>query len=168
MNQRSALLLAGTLAVATVASACTHKPEPVALSWSTACSEAWFGAANDTRDVAVSVTLDARERSTQEPTVIEFTVPDARVRIEVRKGRDAATDLCNDALETDYEPPSRQSAVAGRGRIVLDPLPAGSGPPPIGRCGVRGTLHLTGLVAEDGTTFAPIDVTSSSIGCYPG
>jgi len=54
----------------------------------------------------------------------------------------------------------------GEGSIALDPLPRG---PDRDSCGtVSGTLELTGLEAEDGTTFAPIRVTSDSIGCYAG
>jgi hypothetical protein len=36
-------------------------------------------------------------------------------------------------------------------------------------CGsTTGTLRLNGLVARDGAAFAPVEFTSSMIGCYSG
>jgi hypothetical protein len=50
----------------------------------------------------------------------------------------------------------------GSGRLEVDPPLAAS------HCGAQGRLRLDGLVASDGTRFAPIDIRTKSIGCYAG
>jgi hypothetical protein len=68
--------------------------------------------------------------------------------------------MCTDALDMASEPTERLSATDGRLEIRVT---RGTG------CGTAtGTMHLTGLVADDGTAFAPADVTSESLGCYSG
>jgi hypothetical protein len=96
----------------------------------------------------------------------EFVLPDAAVAVEVLEGEGMQMNFCTDVVNGSAEPRQRQGAVAGAGTIRLDPaLP---GHDPMGCGSVSGELELTGLEAEDGTTFAPIRVRSDSIGCYAG
>jgi hypothetical protein len=91
----------------------------------------------------VKVSIDAAERSSAEAMTQDFVLADGSAW-----------------------PWERQGAVAGEGTIRLDPaLP---GPDLMGCGSVSRELELTGLEAEDGTTFAPIRVRSDSIGCYSG
>ena len=82
------------------------------------------------------------------------------------EGENLARNFCTDMLDAASEPKVRQDAVAGQGTITLEPMPEG---PDSLSCGsVSGELELTDLEADNGTTFAPIRVTSDSIGCDSG
>ena len=159
---RSVLLVAGLLAGGS-------EEQPVELPRGDACGEASFWAATGSGDLAVTVRIDARDRSATEPTTREFTLPDPGVVVEVLEGERLWANFCTDAISTASEPRTRQAAVAGAGTVTLgattdrrlDPFGTGCG-------ATTGELELTGLEAEDGTTFAPIRVTSGSIGCYYG
>ncbi len=140
--------------------------EPVELTEGDACGDAFFWAATGSGDVAVTVAVDARDRSPADAMTRDFGVPEAGIVVEVLEGENLQRNFCNDVLDTSAEPRDRQEAVAGEGAIRLDPTLLGSDLP---HCGsVSGVLELTGLEAEDGTTFAPIRVASDSIGCYSG
>lgn len=139
----------------------------VVLSEGEACGDVYFWAASESGDVAVIVMVDARDRSTTEPTTIELALPDPTVVVEVLEGEDLSRNFCTDVIDLASEPQGRQHAVAGEGTITLGPAP--EGPSSYRSCGtVSGELVLDGLVTEDGTTFAPIAVSSDSIGCYSG
>jgi hypothetical protein len=157
--------LFGVLALA----ACGGEERPVELTAGDACGDAFFWAATDSGDVAVTVRIDARDRPPNEPTTREFALPDPAVVVEVLEGRDLQANFCNDVLSTASEPRTRQGASAGEGTIRLGPTtpvdPDYSG---FGCGGAPGDLELSGLEAEDGRTFAPIRVTSNSIGCISG
>lgn len=139
---------------------------PLELTAGDACGDAYFWATTGSGSVAVTVRIDARDRSTTEVTTEAFTLPDPAVEVEVLEGRDLGRNFCNDVIDTASEPRARQGAVAGEGTITLDP--ALEGLDPFGCGSISGQLDLTGLEAEDGTTFAPIRVSSDSIGCYAG
>ena len=139
---------------------------PVELTAGDACGDAWFWAATGSGDIAVTVSIDAVDRSSAEAMVQDFVLPDGTVTVQVLEGRGMRQNFCTDAVNGSAEPRERQGAVAGEGTIRLDPLPPG--PDPMSCGSVAGELELTGLEAEDGTTFAPIRVSSHSIGCYSG
>jgi hypothetical protein len=137
---------------------------PVALPNGDACGDAYFWAATDSGDVAVTVTVEARDRSHREATTLEFVIPDPAVEVEVLSGEQLSRNFCTDLPSSASEPQHRQPATAGEGTITLDPAPKGSA-----ACGaVTGELQVDGLVAQDGTRFAPIRISSDSIGCYAG
>ena len=138
---------------------------PVELTDGDACGDASFWAATDSGDIAVTVSIDAVDRSSAEALTQDFVLPDAAVSVEVLEGRGMSQNFCTDVVNGSAWPRERQGAVAGEGTIRLDPLPPGE---PMGCGSVSGDLELTGLEAEDGTTFAPIRVRSDSIGCYSG
>jgi hypothetical protein len=162
--------LALAIALSAVLTTCSdggpaRTPEPtIALTRSGACGDAYFWAATESGDIAVTVTVDARERSARAPTVIPFERPDDGLTIEVLRGSSLHRNLCNDAIDPDAEPTSTMPATAGRGEITLDP----AADPPDGCGTTTGTLRADGLTASDGTTFEPIAITSHSIGCYSG
>ena len=139
---------------------------PVELTDGDACGDAWFWAATDSGDIAVTVSIDAVDRSSVTALAQEFVLPHAAVSVEVLEGENLQRNFCTDVLDGSAEPRERQGAVAGEGTIRLDPLPPGLDP--MGCGSVSGELELTGLQAADGTTFAPIRVRSDSIGCYSG
>jgi hypothetical protein len=135
----------------------------VVLSQSGACGDAFFWAVTPDGTRAVTVTVEVRQRSHTAPTTIEFTVPDPLVKIEIQRGRGLAGALCSDVINTQtWHVDSRDYGVMGSGRLEVDPPLAAS------HCGAQGRLRLDGLVASDGTRFAPIDIRTKSIGCYAG
>lgn len=139
---------------------------PLELTAGEACGDAYFWATIESGDVAVTVTIEARDRSRVVATTREFVVPDATVEVQLLEGKNLGRNFCTDLPDAASEPQSRHKAIAGEGTITLDPAP--QSPDPFS-CGmVSGELELTGLKAEDGTMFAPIRVTSDSIGCYAG
>jgi hypothetical protein len=139
---------------------------PLELTAGGACGDVFFWAATESGDAAVTVRVDAVDRSTTDDTVRQFVLPDPEVSVEVLKGGVLTSNFCNDVISTSSEPVRRYGVVAGEGSIRLDP--ALRDPVPYGHPPVRGELELTGLVAEDGTAFAPIRVTSDWIGSQSG
>ncbi len=134
------------------------------LTRSGGCGDAFLWAANSNGTLAITFTVDARERRATGPTIIDFTVPDASVKVEVQRGRGLVQPFCNDVIDGNvWRVDSRRPAAAGTGRITL--AAAGAVPP---ACGARGELHAQDLVAEDGTKFDAIDIKTDSIGCYAG
>lgn len=142
---------------------------PVELTQGDGCGEAFFWAASADGRTAVVVSVRANLRSEEEPTTIPVDVPDVLVTVEVLRGEDLPQNFCTDLIRAESEPESRTDARSGKGEIVLQPQEQRGN---VG-CGSssrspNGTLHLTGVVADDGTEFAPIDVETSNIGCYSG
>ena len=138
--------------------------EDVELTQSGACGEAYFWAASENGAVAVTVSVEARDRSADEQTVIRFAVTDPGVEVKVLHGNQLHRNFCTDVIDGASEPKEAEAAAVGEGEIQLDP-PG----PEVSSCGTTsGTLRLQGLEAESGLTFAPIDVSSESIGCYAG
>lgn len=162
--------LALAIALSAVLTTCSdggpaRNPEPkIALTRSGACGDAYFWAATESGDIAVTVTVDARERSARAPTAISFEQPGDGLTIEVLRGSNLPRNLCNDVIDPDAEPTSTMPATAGHGEITLDPTAEA----PDGCGTTTGRLHADGLTAPDGTTFEPITITSHSIGCYAG
>lgn len=129
-----------------------------------ACGEAIFWAASESGDVAVTVTVEAQRRSTDMRTTIPISLPSDTVTVRILRGRNLQANFCTDVINLAWQPTSSASPSTGDGSIVLDPAP-----PRFDGCGgVEGTMHLNDLMADDGTAFAPISVTSMSIGCYSG
>ena len=114
-------------------------------------------------DTAVVVSVEARSRSESVSTSYPLNEEDLS-QVAVLHGEHLDRNFCTDLIVTNWEPTSRQAAIAGAGEIVLAPAPAsGQG------CGATpGSLRLEGLVAQDGTRFAPIRVQSQNIGCISG
>ena len=139
---------------------------PVVLTAGDACGDVYFWAATKSGDIAVTVSFEARGRSGDEATTLGFVLPSPTVAVEVLEGDRLDRNFCTDVLDGGAEPRRRQAAVSGKGTVTLDPLPEG---PDSVSCGsVAGELELRDLQAEDGTLFAPIRVSSDSIGCYSG
>ena len=131
-----------------------------------ACGDAYFWAASESDDVAVTLFLDERERSRDEVTTVVFALPDPNIEVAVLHGHDLSKNFCTDVLVATSEPSGRQMATAGEGKVTLDPRPNDRDGAACGT--ITGELELSGLIAEDGTTFVPFEVTSDSIGCYSG
>ncbi len=144
-------------------------PDPtqeVRLTVSGGCGDAFLWATTPKGDLAVTVSVEARDRSGTEPATIPINVPDPDVTVEVLRGTDLARNFCNDTLLRGSRPTDMQAATAGTGSMSLDPSKDPGG---YTNCGTTsGRLRLRGLVAEDGTTFTPIDATTDQIGCYAG
>ena len=68
----------------------------------------------------------------------------------------------NEGGPRDIWEPGTQEVMAWHGEVVLEPRPPGASPT------VSGTVRLSGVVATDGTAFAPIEVTSDCIACHFG
>lgn len=173
------LVAAGAVALLTVA-ACTEESDGplrtrgvVTLEQSGACGEAFFWAASRSGDVAVTVQVDVRKRATNAATTVGFSVPDDQVAVEVLRGNALHRNFCTDLPFS--EPESRAPARRGKGALTLAAPADGEGvDPPAGSaiggpgCGVKGTLALTELVADDGTRIEVPTVRATTIGCYAG
>lgn len=133
------------------------------LTQSGGCGDAFFWAATAEGDLAVTVTVEARDRSGSEPTVVDFTVPDPAVTVELQVGTELVQAFCNDLLDHNHHVESEHAAREGTGRITLAPLPADES-----TCGLIGELHVEGLAFEDGTEVGTVDVRTDAIGCYAG
>ena len=166
----SAALLISLLVLASAcaggSSSSSDPARGVRLTASGGCGDAFIWATTAEGDLAVTVSTEARDRSAAGPTTIDLDLPDPAVTVEVLRGEDLARNFCNDVILPSSRPADTQSVTAGTGEMVLDPpKDAGS----YANCGTTsGRLRLRGLVAEDGTTFAPIDARTDQIGCYAG
>lgn len=172
--------MAGVFACVMVCAGCTDDQPTVDPSISTpgttsqslvmltrgdACGDAFFWAATKKGDTAVTVTVEADRRSFVASSVFSLTEYNVDLYVSVLRGKNLARNFCTDLINGNWQPTSSQKAVTGTGEIVLGPasVHVGQG------CGkTRGSLKLDGLVAEDGTKFAPIKVVSQNIGCYSG
>jgi hypothetical protein len=93
-----------------------------------ACGDAFFWASTAEGDIAVTLYIDAANRSTTQPLALTLRLPD--------------------------------SGAKGIGQIILEPRPRL-------RFGyASGIVRLTGVVAADGTRFAPITMTTVCVDCY--
>lgn len=137
----------------------------VSLTQGDACGEAFFWAATKKGDTAVTVTIAAEPRSFVDDSYFSLTEYNIDLYVSVLRGKHLERNFCTDVIMGNWQPTSSQKAVKGTGEIVLGPasVHVGQG------CGkTRGSLKLDGLVAEDGTRFAPITVESQNIGCLAG
>ena len=137
----------------------------VRLTQGDACGDAFFWAATGKGDTAVTVTITGKPRSFVARSIFPLTEYNVDLYVSVLRGKHLARNFCTDLINGNWQPTSSQKAVTGTGEIVLGPasVHVGQG------CGeTRGSLKLDGLVAEDGTAFAPIKVVSQDIDCYSG
>jgi hypothetical protein len=160
------LLCVGALAAVVTGCGEDDGASEVVLAGGDACGDALFWATTAADDVAVTVFVDAVDRSLLEPTVLEYDLPDPAVQVEILEGDALSRNFCTDVIDSASEERSRQVATGGQVTVTLDPPPEGQAPFTCGN--VSGKLELHGLVAEDGTTFAAVSVTSDAIGCYAG
>jgi hypothetical protein len=140
----------------------TSVPTLVKLTEGDACGDAFFWAATTSGDIAVVVRVDAHSRSKSVSTFYPLNEDDLS-QVSVLQGEHLDRNFCTDLIVGNWEPTSRQRVVAGTGEVGLAPAAGSQG------CGAtQGTLNLQGLIAEDGTRFAPIRVESQNIGCVAG
>ena len=126
------------------------------------CGDAFFWATNADDTVAVTVAVNERARSSQEPTTVSYDVGDPDLTARVLRGDELSSTFCTDVLVGDPVA-SETDASAGHVEIVLDPQALDDT-----MCGeFSGTATLTGL-AGHGLTFADVTITSEQIGCYAG
>lgn len=162
--RKAALLLVLSLAACDNGDSRTARSEPIRLTKSGGCGDAFFWAESESGEIAVTITVDAFSRSAEAPTTISIVLPDPAIDVEILTGHSLSTNFCTDVLEASAFPDTTMTAVAGTGEITLD-----AAKPIAEACGsTNGILKLNGLIAGDGTTFAPIDITSPMIGCYAG
>ena len=131
-----------------------------------ACGEAFFWAESAAGDIAVTADVTySRPTDAQGTVAIPFTLPgNQAVTVQVLTGQDLSRNFCTDLPAQSSEPDNTSPAVAGQGRVTIAPPPSNGN-----ACGrTLGTLHLSGLVAENGAEFSPITVESRDIGCYSG
>ena len=162
----STLILACLLVVASCgerrdgAAVPTSAPGPeVQLTRFGACST-FFWASTAAGDIAVTFYVDARNRSTTQPYTLEVKLPNKSVEVSVERGTDLPRNMCSDIPVPVSVPTSSRAVTEGMGQIRLDPRPVAP------TAYASGTVRLTGVVADDGTRFAPITMTTSCVDCY--
>lgn len=139
-------------------------PSPIELTKSGACGDAFFWAESESGEIAVTVYVEAHTRAADAPTTISLALPDPAIDVEILTGHNLSRNFCTDLPDSGSNPVTRVTPVAGTGEIMLDALL-----PLTEACGsTTGTLRLEGLTTGNGTTFAPIEITSKVIGCYSG
>jgi hypothetical protein len=127
-----------------------------------ACGDAFFWAATADDSIAVTVMVDARERSTREPFRASYDVSAPELTVKVLRGERLSSTFCTDILVGDPVE-SETAASAGTAEVRLDP-----GTPDMTGCGkTGGSLVVSGL-ADGGLSFASFTVESGTIGCYAG
>jgi len=139
--------------------------EPIELTRSGGCGDAYLWAATEDGMVAVTVAVEVPRHSTRDDTVVEVDLPDPDVEAHLLRGdRDLTGNLCTDAIDGNAEPTSTVPLTAGTGEVVTTPVPTD-----VDLCGeVEGRLELEGVEAEDGTRIADISARTDDIGCYAG
>lgn len=158
---------ASVLLLAVGCTSSSAPPTDLSLPDSGGCGDAYFWAATADGDVAVTVYADLRSRSASDSTTLEFTIPDETVEIQILRGENLPRNFCTDLADMRSEPTSAAAATAGSGSIRLaPPAPCLSNGTDV--VAAQGDLSLTDLVAEDGTKFAPVSVSTHYIGCYSG
>jgi hypothetical protein len=139
--------------------------EPIELTRSGGCGDAYLWAATEDGTVAVTVAVEVPRHSTRDDTVVEVDLPDPDVEAHLLRGdRDLTRNFCTDALDGNAEPTSTVPLTAGTGEVVTTPVPTD-----VDLCGeVEGSLELVGVEAEDGTRVADIAASTEAIGCDAG
>jgi hypothetical protein len=144
------------------ATAVDPDPEAVVLSPGEGCGDAFFWATSADDSLAVTVMVDQRKRSTNQPTTASYDLGDAALTVTVLRGDDLSSTFCTDILVGDPIE-SEVPATAGHVEVELDRQVAD-----FGACGkTHGSVRVTGLTG-DGLSFADFIVKSASIGCYAG
>jgi hypothetical protein len=140
-------------------------PEPVdlvRLGPGGACGDVFFWATTADDKVAVTVMIDAPERSTTEPLEASYDVGDPAMTVTVLRGDRLSSTFCTDVLIGDPVD-SQAPASAGTADVRLDP-----GTPDMLGCGsTAGSVTVSGLEGDD-LSFAAFRVDSEAIGCYAG
>jgi hypothetical protein len=127
-----------------------------------ACGDAFFWAATADDSIAVTVMMDARERSTTKPFRASYDVGDPELTVHVLRGERLSSTFCTDILEGDPVK-SETAASGGSAEVRMDP-----GTPDMLGCGkTSGSLTVSGLTG-DGLSFDTFTVDSDMIGCYAG
>ena len=124
------------------------------------CGDAYFWATTEDDEHAVVVSVDLRDRSTSGPTVVDVSLPDSAVDIELWEGTGLGSLMCNDVVEGEVT--SETPVVEGAGAITVEPRAEDDVDY------VDGKLELTGLVADDGTELPDLAIKTTSIGFYAG
>jgi len=124
------------------------------------CGDAYFWATTADDEHAIVVSVDLSDRSTSGPTVVDVSLPDPAVEIELWEGTGLGSRMCNDVIEGEVT--AETAVVEGAGTITVEPRPEGH------TDYVDGKLELTGLVAEDGTELPDLAIKTTSIGFYAG
>jgi hypothetical protein len=140
---------------------------PIELTRSGGCGDAYLWAATDDGTWVVTIGVEARDRSSTEPTTIAVDLPDPDIRASVLVGDvDLTRNLCTDVIDGDAEPNRTVPVVSGSGEIVLDPTaPEGT----YDLCGdTSGRAELRDVRSEEGTPFSPFTIETDGIGCYAG
>ena len=123
------------------------------------CGDAYFWATTEDDEHAVVVSVDLRDRSTSGPTVVDVSLPDSAVDIELWEGTGLGSLMCNDVVEGEV---TSETPVEGAGTITVEPRAEDDVDY------VDGKLELTGLVADDGTELPDLAIKTTSIGFYAG
>jgi hypothetical protein len=124
------------------------------------CGDAFFWATTSDDKHAVVITTDVQDRSQTEPTVVDVSLPDPAVEIELWEGTGLTSLMCNDVVEGEVS--DETPVVEGAGTITIEPRPEGH------TDFVDGKLELSGLVTDDGTELPDLAIKATSIGFYAG
>jgi hypothetical protein len=124
------------------------------------CGDAFFWATTADDEHAVIVAVELRDRSATEATVVDVSLPDPLIEIELWEGNDLGSRMCNDVVMGEVT--EQTPIVEGEGTITVQPRPEGQ------TDYVDGKLELTGLIAEDGTELPSLAIKTTSIGFYAG
>jgi hypothetical protein len=98
--------------------------EPIELSRSGGCAEAFLWAATEDGTVAITVGVEVPRFSTTDPVTIDLDVPDPAVEATLlRADADMTRNFCVDVIEADAEPDETIPLTAGTGEVVIGPIP---------------------------------------------
>jgi hypothetical protein len=126
------------------------------------CADAVFHAIGKANEQALTISVDASQRSTTEPTVLDITLPDPAVTVTLQRGAGLDQPMCNDVLGPEYRVDSEVPAVSGTIHIELGPRSEGYGG------GVTGLAVTKDLIMQDGTSLVDLYISTDQIGFYAG
>ena len=93
--------------------------ESLTFSDSGGCGDAYFWTTNEADDRAVTVGVELHDRSTTEPTVVDVTLPDARVEAHLLTGSGLASTMCSDLPQGEVT--GTTPVTSGRVVLTIDP-----------------------------------------------
>lgn len=140
-----------------------------ALTLTKGCSDLFVAASNAEQTQALylagpSGTVIRRELEQDKIVAADprVTLPTAGWSVRFINGHNLLDSICTDYLEPGRESRIDTDATALQGRIEADIVPAAGGN------AAAATLRLFDLVFEDGTTLPRFDISSVTVGWFPG
>lgn len=136
--------------------------QPIVLSRSGGCNDAFFWATNEDSTIALLVDIIS-DRPSGEQIDMSVDLPHSGITVTLQRGSGLDQALCGDVVDEHYRVDSNIPVKQAHLEIHLDALDSR-------RCAAadapNGELELQDVVADDGTSVADASIHTNAIGCY--